>query len=61
MTTTFSRCDMKNMLTDAVGGVGLVCLTAGIYLKYGPAEALLAGGAVLLTIAIVPAIMRGLR
>ncbi|MEK7488627.1 MULTISPECIES: hypothetical protein [Cupriavidus] len=52
---------MKNMLTDAVGGVGLVCLTAGIYLKYGPAEALLAGGAVLLTIAIVPAIMRGLR
>lgn len=52
---------MKNMLTDAVGGAGLACLSAGIYLKYGRAEALLTVGTVLLTIAIVAAIIRGLR
>lgn len=52
---------MKNLLTDVVGGAGLACLAAGIYLKYGLAESLLAAGAVLLAIAIVAAASRRAR
>lgn len=52
---------MKNLLTDAVGGVGLVCLSAGLYLQYGAGPALMATGAMLLILAIGAARGRGGR
>jgi hypothetical protein len=51
---------MKNLLNDAIGAVGLVCLTAGVYLKCGPGDALIVAGVVLGTAAVVAA-ARGAR